>query len=259
MRWSLSSVMVALRRCLRTNKILFETVAALLVSVMALLVSYHATRLATLQTQLTKLEKQPLLRFDIDLDYDPARQFYYRDTLVVTNDGAPAKDFNASDYVFLRIELRRPSNKNQDVKLVVVNGYYGVSFKSKNATGRLATFANFSIREGNHYKAVALERRVRDLMREQGILGQVSLVVYIRAVYHDIWGDLHDETYRVDQLATSRLDSTEAKQIRDEHEAQFRKGPVAEFDRLSAEGVMAMVRESLAQPTASPGAPEGRQ
>lgn len=225
--------MTRLRACLRRNKIFFETITAASLSIMAILVSYQSTRIASLQAQLTTLEKLPILRFDVTLEFDPTRNVYHRDTLVISNSGAAARDFESESYIFFEVKYRRDAGQSQ-IALVPVNGYYSASFKTKNVTGKLETKTDFAIKEGNNFKAAEIERQFTKLTRERGVHSITRIVRYIRVTYKDIWGDRHDDVYWVDSITTSKLEEADGKRIVQEYGMKFTRGQFLELDQASA-------------------------
>lgn len=241
----------SLRRRLQRNKVFFETLASITLTIMAVLVSWHATRIAALQTELTKLEKQPIFRFDVVLQFDPATQVYARDRLVVSNIGTPVREFDCRVYTFFKAEYGR---RGQPLKtaLIPLHGYYSASGVSKNLTGELQEFVAPDVPEGNNSRAANLIRGFGRRGDQHDAFAFLDVLRYVRVRYKDIWGEWHDDLYLVGSFTSSKLEDRDARLVIIEYETKWSSSLWVEFAKASPELLYEKWKAAVAAPSELP-------
>jgi hypothetical protein len=122
---------VRLKRFLRKNKIVFETLAAVLLSFMALLVSVmqlvvgtSQTRLLGLQTEIARVQAIPQFVAAINPIWDPKVEKFTAEELVVINRGALAREAEVGEAVFLDFTLTRKLEAGQIKKTLPLRDYF---------------------------------------------------------------------------------------------------------------------------------------
>ena len=112
--------MQKLRDWLSANKILFETIAAFLLSAMAIIVSiaqtvtsFRQTQLSALQTQIAEAQALPQFELAIHQKLNDATNKYDDDQLVISNRGGPVHDFQASSAYFIKVTVGSAGAKVQ--------------------------------------------------------------------------------------------------------------------------------------------------
>jgi len=197
---SMVRTMKRVRDWLFANKILFETVAASLLSLMAIIVSIAQTRTASKQTELLALqtriaEAQALPQFEVAIrqKLNDATGKFDDDHLVVSNRGGPVHDFSANAAYFISVTaggIRGEVSKSE----VPVNGYFTASFVSVASAGELVTMI------GNHNNAsvATLARDVREVAHARQLdFGHLDEQLVVRLRYRDLLDRQHEEYYEV--------------------------------------------------------------
>jgi hypothetical protein len=200
-----------IRDWLNKNKIFFETIAVVLLAIMAIIVSWNTNQIVSYQTDIMKSEHLPIIHLDTALIYDTSTENYTRDELIISNLGAPLSEFESQEAIFFKVQYGL-INKELKTALIPIYGYYFLG-GTGNATGKLEKLANYALPEGNNYKAVHVTWAFSDFAQKKNAHGFVDLVRYIRVIYKDIFGEIHDEFYIASPLGTYRLNETEGKKI----------------------------------------------
>jgi hypothetical protein len=190
----------SIRAWLEHNKVLFETVAATLLSVMAIIVSiaqtktaYEQTRLLSVQTQIAEAQALPQFDIAIHQKLNETTSKYDDDYLVISNHGGPVHEFSAQDAYSVEVTIAESPTKMARLE-IPVGGYFTASYVSIASTGELVTMI------GNHNNAtvVALINGLRDAARTRGLLFanlDEHLIVQLR--YRDLLNRFHEDFYEV--------------------------------------------------------------
>jgi hypothetical protein len=187
-----------IRNWLMANKVLFETVAAVLLSVMAIIVSVaqykttsEQTNLLSLQTRISEAQALPQFELAIHQVLNDATRKFDDDHLVVTNRGGPIHDFSSNSAYFLIVTSGGAHGefvKNE----VAVSGYFTASFISVSSTGVLVTMT------GNHNNATfaALTRAVQEAAQSKHLdFGALNEHLVVRLRYRDLLDRPHEDYY----------------------------------------------------------------
>ena len=226
------------RRCLRRNKIFFETIAAVFLTIMAITISYRGNQIASYQIQLMKQEKYPILDFCVDLTLD-SEGHPIDDVLIISNAGPPLSEFGCHYVVFLEIEYGKIGEKIGTTMIPLI-GYYDWTTMPNRQIGELATLSKSGVSEGNYQRAnMALLEFQKSAMKGK-TTGFGEIVRYVQVWYKDIWGEKHVKFYFVDEFGSSEIENEKGKEIFKEHEDKLRESLYLKLEELSAESLYEM-------------------
>jgi hypothetical protein len=142
-------MMNRVRTWLTANKILFETLAASLLSLMAIIISVAQTRTASEQTSLLTLqtriaEAQALPQFEIAIhqERNSATGKFDDNILVISNRGGPVHEFSADSAYFITVTASGDKGAILKAELPI-NGYFTASLVNVSGTGKLVTMIGY--------------------------------------------------------------------------------------------------------------------
>ena len=192
--------MKKLRDWLTANKILFETIAAFLLSVMAIIVSITQTVTSVRQTQLSALqtqiaEAQALPQFEVALHQklNNATSKFDDTELVINNRGGPVHDFEARAAYFIKVTVGSSGAKLMMIE-VPIGDYFTGSLVSVSSTGQLVTMI------GNHNNAtvIDLSRNLNEAAQAKGLsFANLDERLIVRMFYRDLLDRQHEDYYEV--------------------------------------------------------------
>ena len=100
--------MAKIRTWLKNNKIFFDTFAAIGIALMAIMLSYMsiqisetANQIAFYETEIMKMQNQPIFQFDVNNIYHDSK--YEEEQLKIINKGSPISGFTYNYIIFLKI------------------------------------------------------------------------------------------------------------------------------------------------------------
>src|SRR6266478_1684949 len=196
--------MQKLRDWLSANKILFETIAAFILSAMAIIVSiaqtatsFRQTQLSALQTQIAEAQALPQFEVAIHQKLNDATNKYDDDQLVISNRGGPVHDFLASSAYFIKVTVGSAGAKVLMIE-VPIGDYFTASFVSVASTGQLVTMI------GNHNNAAVadLSRTLREVAHAKGLVfADLGEHLIVRLLYRDLLDRQHDDYYEVQPVS----------------------------------------------------------
>jgi hypothetical protein len=195
-----------LRAWLRHNKILFDTVPAVLLSAMAIILSAQANRiaraqmsLAERQTAIADVQNQPFFRVALMVHWDSVSQKFDEDKLAIINDGAPAYNPHARLAQFL--SFRCPGADSDS--MIPLHGYFDSSVLTGRRSDTLEQFAGSHNRQafGILYRSV-LARAASS--NEPGWIGQRT---FLRMDYLDRTSRPQVRFFEIDPGGAVLLDS----------------------------------------------------
>ncbi len=237
----------SIRPFLERNKVIFETVAALLVSIMAILVSYGQLRIAKIQTDLqlqqTRISKQAVLPHFVisakQLKGATNSQTFDEDEITVENQGSVISNFYCSGIVLLDVELMNWNSPTEKSLITFyLNGYYLGNAYSPQGQGILITIKGYK----NNQIYVDLERAFSKLAQSQNEFGNTTLRRFLYITYTDQLGYNHGEYYYVPLIyGASRINEEEGKAIFSGYRNSFGTKQFVEFDKLTAENLHKLV------------------
>ncbi len=203
-----------LREWLNKNKIFFETIVAVFLTgmaialtIMSINVSIKTNEIAFYETEIIKMENQPIFHFKVAYDYIDFDEFKYPvpvdEKLIINNIGKPLKEFNYEKMIFLKI--RYWENGINPRSAFIPIDYYFPSFPTGNLTDELITFRGPFLpnqKTGNRLKVLQAEKNLSEYVRRLNANDSVNIDIlrYIKVKYTDIFGNIHEEVYFVDPL-----------------------------------------------------------
>lgn len=235
------------RHWLDRNKIIFETVAATLLSVMAMVVSIAQTLTASRQTQLLAFQTQlaeanalPQFELAIHQKLNDETGKYDDDYLVVSNQGGPIHEFLARDAYFLKISvanMKQLGRGNRKAE-VPVNGYFTASFPTLASTGVLLTMT------GNHNNA-AFGTLFRGALKAGDDNKWGSAMIeethVVRLNYRDLLDREHEDYYQVEPVTGGwRLPDNDGKAMFE----RWRTAHRPELAQLKLEDLLAIASDA---------------
>ena len=200
-----------LRDWLNNNKIFFETIVAVILAIMAIAltimsinVSIKTNEIAFYETEIIKMENQPIFEFKVTYYYD-INDFNYpvvHEKLIINNVGKPLKEFNCEKMIFLKITYWE--NNYPKPAFIPIDYYFPVRSKG-NLTGELITFQDSYgpyEKTGNVFKVLQAEKNLSEYVNRLNANDSVNIDIlrFIKVEYTDIFGIIHDEIYLVDQV-----------------------------------------------------------
>ena len=236
-----------IRDSLDRNKVIFETVAAFLLSLMAVIVSIAQTLTTSKQTELLALqtriaEAQALPQFEVAIHQkrNNTNGNFDDDILVVANHGGPIHDFEASSAFFLSIEAEIPGVGYRKAE-IPLNGYFSMQGVSVAGTGDLVTMYG----DRNNAKIGELRRGVMQATNTRkwpyALIGER---IAVRLRYRDLLDRQHEDYYDVRPVSggTRILDVT-GKEVFAKWDGAF---PRVELLTLDVEKLLAIISNSSA-------------
>src|SRR6185503_1357858 len=157
---------------LEHNKVVFETVAATLLSVMAIIVAiaqtktaFEQTRLLSVQTQIAEAQAPPQFEIAIHQKLNEATSKYDDNYLVISNRGGPVHEFSAQDAYSILVTVGEPTAKVGTLE-IPVGGYFTCSYVSVDSTGDLVTMIWQSLTTQRLLRSLIV---LRDAARARGL------------------------------------------------------------------------------------------
>ena len=217
-----------LRDWLNINKIFFETIVAIFLAgmaitltIMSITVSIQTNEIAFYETELMKMENQPIFRFDVTYDTIDFDQFEYPvpadEMLIINNIGKPLKEFSSKKMIFLKMGYLE-NGINTKLAFVPIT-YYIVSIPTGDLTNELMTFRGpylFDQKTGNRLKVLEAGDDLSEYVHRLNANDSVSIDIlrYIKVEYTDIFGNIHEDIYFVDSMTgASKLNENDGVTI----------------------------------------------
>jgi hypothetical protein len=196
----MSNLFQLLRNVLTQNKILFETLAASLLSLMAIVVSIaqmrtasQQTSLLTLQTRIAEAQALPQFEIGIHQKLNPETSKFDDDNLVVSNRGGAIHDFSADTAYFLRVEADVGDNGYRKFELPV-HGYFASSYVTVSGVGDLITMTGY--RNNAAYVTLVRKTSAAASVRKWSF-ANVDEQLVIRLRYLDLLDRGHEDYFQV--------------------------------------------------------------
>ena len=232
------------RELLIRNKVLFETVAASLLSVMAIIVSIVQTRTSSQQTEIFALqtriiEAQALPQFEVAIHQkrNDVTEKFDDNLLVVKNNGGAVHNFYEDSAYFFCISAEIPGVGFREIK-VPIGGYFISSAVSSAGTGDLVTTFGFH----NNASFINLYHQTRQAATAKKwphVLINEQTVVHLR--YRDLLDRQHEDYYDVSHVgAGMRMLDLDGKLLFD----KWRIIPRLELSTLNAEDLLTIVAQA---------------
>ena len=189
------------RDVLDRNRVVFETVAASLLSLMAIIVSIAQTHTASEQTALVALQTQiaeakALPQFEVAIlqIYNAATGKYDDNYLVVSNSGGPIHNLTADSVYFLNVTAAVGVQRDAEhfKAEVPVNGYFTMTSVSVAGTGELVHMIGYH----NNESFTTLQRGVGQAREERKwAYASVEEQCVVRLRYRDLLDRDHEDYY----------------------------------------------------------------
>lgn len=217
-----------LRNWLNNNKIFFETIVAIFLAIMAITltivsinVSIKTNEIAYHETEIIKMENQPIFNFKVTYDYTYIDEFDYSvpvdEKLIINNVGKPLKEFSYEKMIFLKI--RYWENGTYPKPAFIPIYYYFPGISTGNLINELVTFRGpyaYTNNTGNHLKILQAEKSLSEYVRRLDANNSASIYIfrYIKIEYTDIFENIHEEIYFVDPYnGAYKLNKNEGRTI----------------------------------------------
>jgi hypothetical protein len=185
--------MSRVRSWLERNKIYFETLlvglpsaASLVVSIFACFVAFRAANdtsvLMERQARAQELVELPFIVVYHQLSSDDNSNNFTQDSLVISNDGSPLRNFQCTEAVFLVVEvanLRAQGSRGTKRFEIPVNAYFFVHFLKTGPKGELARLTA----TGNYKKFVDLATSIDALASADNWYGEMRIESHIKVTY----------------------------------------------------------------------------
>lgn len=220
-----------IRNWLDTNKIFFETIVAVGLTVMAIMltlmsinVSDKSNQISFYETELMKMENQPIMHFDVNYLYHfENNSEYWEERLTINNVGSPLKEFDCDTMVFIRISYRENGNLSK-FALIPINDYYLISLPTGSLSGRLTNITGYynpNEKIWNHNKVIQTGLLFIEFAENNNASGYIEIVRFVKTEYRDIFENIHTDIYFVDPFGTRthKLNKEDGKIISDYYES----------------------------------------
>lgn len=224
-----------MRDWLSKNKIIFETIAATLLSLMAVVVSFLTYRVTSRQTNLIGLQteiarQQVAPQFVVQkLQVQSSDGIYHDDRMVITNKGAIARAAEVDDVEFITLRCSRIGAPPKKLRLPVIN-YYGVNLVSSRPELEF-TLEN----RGNNDQYASLYTGLMNLDSKSATLVEIGMDIYVRVNYQDLLDQKHsDYFWAKGRTAAEHIPQKEGQAAFQEHDEGLTKEMLA-FPKLTAD------------------------
>lgn len=222
-----------IRKWLESNKIFFETILAVGLTIMAIMltlmsinISNHANQIAFYETELMKMENQPIFHFATNNVFhsDNNDSIYWEEQLTINNIGKPLKEFDCEDMIFMKIVYSESDHYAYEFVLIPINDYYYFDFPSGNLIGELADlrgYYNPKYKIFNRNAVMQADRLFSDFVQKRNASGYINIIRFIKVEYKDIFENTHTEIYFVHPLGTKthKLKEEDGEIISDYYES----------------------------------------
>jgi hypothetical protein len=234
-----------LRGVLERNKIVYQTLTALLLSVMAaaqFCAGWKQTQLIKLQTEIARAQASPQFVIQARSEALPGEDKAAVERLYVSNSGSLAQEFSGDEAVFFRLRstpmpasfrgtVMSATPVVQKMVTVPVNGYYGTGRYSGTGVGQVLMIEG----DRNNERAAQLEHDLDQLADARGVDVKLDIQRYLRLSYLDIFGQRHTRFYLVAPVTGAvELDETQGRKIFADYRRAFQDSSFVEFRGLTA-------------------------
>lgn len=223
----------SIRKWLESNKIFFETIVAVGLTIMAIMLTFmsinisnNTNQIAFYETELIKMENQPILHFVMNNVFHPDNNdsLYWEEQLTINNIAKPLTKFDYDDMIFMKIAYHASDSYVYEFVLIPINDYYFFSFQTGNLTGKLADlrgYYNLEEKIFNKNAVMQADGQFSDFAKNRNASGYISIIRFIKVEYKDIFENTYTEIYFVDPLGTRthKLKKEDGKIISDYYES----------------------------------------
>lgn len=210
---------------LENNKIFFETVVGLLLAIMAITLTYvsidvseKANEIAFYETEIMKIENQPIFHFEINQNYTNFSNDFVpaMEELTIDNIGKPFREATFDTMIFLKIRCWENRTYPKSA-LIPISNYYIDGYKRTNLIDKLTFRDHFYIKNtGNLFEIKKAEKNFSDFVRTHNDSVDFDIIRFIRVRYIDIFGDTHEQVYFIDPYyGAHKLTKEEEENIND--------------------------------------------
>jgi hypothetical protein len=232
-----------MRKWLEQNKIIFDTLAATLLSLMAIIVSCAQTcssnRQAELQDTQTQLaEAQAVPQFTMSLSHRLNQETgkYSDEDLVIANRGGFASEFRARAVTYLAMTIMR-AGATKPIELPIT-GFFAASFVAPDGTGDMVTMKGIN----NNERMGQLDLTLRHFKEERDEMMLIDAKIIVELTYKDVRGRAHEDYFEVSSISGGR------KLPQDIGRAVFERWTRAtptDFSRITSEDLVRLAREKF--------------
>jgi len=191
-----------MKKWLKEQEIIFKTIVYALLAIMAIFVSIQANNIAGKQVQImqeqTRILSQqqlPIINLKLDSIFDTKAGIYADETLVISNEGAPLRDFSVYPAVFFVILYGKEGGAPRTM-LIPVTDYFLATVHTGRSTAGIANLSG----EHNRLLYFEAEKRFIEFTNAHNALGFTNLARYVEITYSDILGENHTEYYYIDPI-----------------------------------------------------------
>jgi len=224
-----------MRDWLSKNKIIFETIAATLLSLMALCVSWLTYRISARQTELTRLQtniahQQEMPQFIVQRLYVRSPDGIFHDVRVtVQNKGPIARAAEVDNVDFITLRCSGFGRVSRSFRLPIIN-YLDSNFVTSGQD------LEFSLeRKGNNDEYAKIYTGLMEIDGKRNTLVEVGITSYIRVNYQDLFGDKHSDYFWIrGRTAAEQVSQAEGEAAFQEHKEGSTKELLI-FPKLTAE------------------------
>lgn len=223
----------SIRKWLESNKIFFETIVAVGLTIMAIMLTFmsinisnNSNQIAFYETELMKMENQPILHFVINNVFHPDNNdsLYLEEQLIINNIAKPLKEFDYDGMIFMEIAYRESDSYVYEFVLIPIDDYYYYSFRTGNLTGELADlrgYYNPKEKIFNKNAVMQADGHFSDFAKNRNASGYISIIRFIKVEYKDIFENAHTEIYFVHPSGTRthKLNEEDGKILSDYYES----------------------------------------
>jgi hypothetical protein len=214
---------------LESNKVFFETIAAVLLTMMAIVVSIAQYKMMDKQNQISEANALPQIISTIS--YDKNEIGNYADEWIVTeNEGGIIKEADTSMSLFIKASFTNLNNLRNKVLYIPLSGYYSSSFLTGRGKGTVAK----SFGKDNNTKFHNFSLAFKPLMLRNNEMLFVDLVRIQKVKYFDIFGKNHVEYLVVAPIGgANALSKSEGERIFSAYNDALKNGTYLNFDKLN--------------------------
>ncbi len=226
---SKKSQYICFRNWLKRNKILFETIVALLLSIMAIFVSIGAWQTSSYQTQIMEQENQPAFSFSFENSTSPTFLYYQNNSviisiddtdfvdghLIIKNTGKPFSQITETHYsIFMQIAYLTggPGYHMERVRIPLEDYILDDVTTNFEGDSQIPSFwGDGNITSGKF--STALNGYIRYAENRGDQFVNVKIMRYLKISYTDIFGKNHINYYYVSRTGSNQLSENDYKKI----------------------------------------------
>ncbi len=237
--------MPKIKKWLRKQKIIFETIAAFSISAMAIIISIaqlnvmeKQTTLLEYQIKIQRQQSSPLFIIDDLLIFDDENKPANTEMIIIINKGNIAYTLAADVAVFLNITYHPMNNPFEEKnKIIPIQGYFDTTIYPETGSEIFV----YLVGHLNHKKRADLERDLDIVAKEKDFVINLEVERYVKISYNNVLDEPEVQYFFVPAINNPiKLDNKEGAQKFNE----YKESEVMDISILNAQGLFNKLTEN---------------